>query len=139
MIFTLMLGGITHHFISPNLNYCGLINDVGTIRNEYVVGLVGNELAKVGFIKGKDSACANIFGTVGTVRITDNLDFIVGGYNTNYREFKSRKIDPPSIDGVTPIVGLNLKLPLFKTPTTSVSLDNIVSMGIISHAISFTF
>jgi hypothetical protein len=50
MMFSLMLGGLTHHFISPNLDYCGLVNNVGTVRNEYLVGLVGNDRAKVGFI-----------------------------------------------------------------------------------------
>lgn len=139
MIVSLLFGGITHHFISPQLNYCNLINDFGTIKHEYVIGLVGNESAKVGVIKGRDSACGSIFGVAGTITMTKNLEFIAGAYNTNFKEFNARKINPPSIDGATPILGLNYKIPLYKSDKTSVSLDNIVSMGIITHAINFTF
>jgi len=139
MIFSLMLGGITHHFLAPNLNYCNSINDVGTIANEYVVGMAGTEDFKVGFIKGKDSACGNITGAISSINLYENVDFMIGGYNTNFQEFKQIGVEPPSINGITPILGLNFKIPVYKTENTRVSIDNLVSIGIVTHAISFTF
>lgn len=135
MITTILLGGITHHYLGSSLPYCNTINNVGTIVNPYIVTMSGTNKAKVGFIAGTDSACGRITGPVASFNLASNLDFIVGGYNTNFKEFNDIGIKPISIKGITPILGLNYKIPL----TNNISLDNIISVGIVSHAISFSF
>lgn len=95
----------------------------------------GTDKAKAGFILGTDSACGSIVGPVSSFKLSDNVDFIAGAYNTNFKEFNKLGIEPPSIAGLTPILGVNYKIKLNET----LSLDNIVSIGIISHAISFSF
>jgi hypothetical protein len=139
MLLSILLGGITHHYIAPNLNYCNTINDSGTIKHEYVIAMVGDNDAKIGVIKGKDSACGDIFGGIAALSLTDNLDFMLGGYNTNFKKFEERGIVPPSFSGVTPVFGLNFKIPLYKSGDTKVSIDNLISFGIITHALNFTF
>jgi hypothetical protein len=139
MLFTLILGGITHHYMAPNLNYCNLINDSGTIKNEYAIAMVGDRDAKIGAIKGKDSACGDIFGVIGSIRVSEQIDFMIGGYNTNVRAFEERDMVPPTVGGVTPVLGLNFKIPLYKNGDTAVEINNLISIGIITHAISFTF
>lgn len=139
MLFTLILGGITHHYMAPNLNYCNLINNSGTIKNNYAIAMVGDKSAKIGVIKGKDSACGDIFGAIGSLRISQQVDFMIGGYNTNFKAFQERNMIPPSIGGITPVFGLNFKIPLYKNKNTAVEINNLVSIGIVTHAISFTF
>ena len=56
LMISLMYGGITHHYMAPTLNYCKTINNVGTIHNEYVIAMAGSANAKIGILKGKDSA-----------------------------------------------------------------------------------
>lgn len=135
MITTILLGGITHHYLGSNLPYCNRINSVGTITNPYVVAMSGVEKAKAGFIFGTDSACGTIVGPVSSFKLGDNIDFIAGAYNTNYRQFNELGIVPSTIAGLTPILGINYKIKL----NENLSLDNIISVGIISHALSVSF
>jgi hypothetical protein len=141
MYATILYGGITHHYMASNLNYCSRINNnnFGTIHNEYVIGLVGSKDNKVGFIKGKDSACGNIFGGIATMNMSENLDFVIGGYNANSKTFEKRGIITPSISGITPVIGLDFKIPLYEEGDFKVSIDNVVSFGIITHALSVSF
>lgn len=139
MITTILLGGITHHYLASNLNYCNTINDVGTIYNQYTIVMVGNENAKLGFLKGRDSACGDIFGPISSFKVSDNVDFVLGGYNTNIQAFEERGILPPTIGGITPVVGFNFKIPLIKTRSYEVNLNNLISFGIATHAISVDF
>jgi len=145
MIFELFFGGITHHYIASQLNYCNVINkSVGTIKHGYGAILIGNEKNRGGIIVGKDSACGNIYGGLGSFSsFKKNLNLIVGAYNVNRKEFYDRKITPFSVFGVTPIAGLNYKLPLYKKTykkrNLKISFDTIVSLGIITHGLSVTF
>lgn len=134
-MISLLFGGITHHFIGSNLPYCNRINSVGTIHNEYIVAMAGNSKTKIGFIKGKDSACGDIFGPVSSFKMSDNTDFVLGGYNTNFDDFKKLGIIPFSIGSVTPVVGFDYKIPI----TKNLEIHNIVSFGIISHSIGLSF
>ena len=139
MVAAILYGGITHHYMASNLPYCNTINGSGSIHNEYVIGLVGSKDSKVGFIKGKDSACGNIFGVLASLAIDENVDFIIGGYNTNFKDFEKLGIIPPSINGVTPLVGLDFKIPIYTSENFSIKIDNLFSIGIITHSISLNF
>lgn len=97
--------------------------------------MAGNRDFKLGLLKGKDSACGNIVGPISSFRIDDNVDFMLGGYNTNFNTFEKRGIVPPSVGGITPVVGLNFKIPI----TDTIKINNLVSFGIISHALSVEF
>jgi len=134
-MISLILGGITHHFIGSNLPYCNRINDFGTIHNEYVVVMAGSSEAKVGFIKGKDSACGDILGPISSFKMSDNIDFILGGYNTNFKDFEKLGIIPFSVGSITPVMGIDYKIPI----TKNLEIHNIISFGIISHAIGLSF
>ena len=135
MLFSLLLGGITHHYIGSSLPYCNTINDYGTIQHGYVAAMAGNADVQIGVLAGKDSACGDIVGPIASVSISKNLSAVVGGYNTNFKEFYDRGIAPPNIDGVTPIAGLSYAIPI----TDNVSFDTTVSIGIITHAIKITW
>lgn len=135
MLTTILLGGITHHYMGSNLPFCNRINDVGTITNPYIVAMRGTSEFKAGMILGTDSACGFIAGPISSLRITNNLDFILGAYNTNFKEFNDLGIRPATVWGVTPVFGLDYKIKL----SDRVSLDNLISIGIISHAISVSF
>ncbi len=136
-MISLLYGGITHHYLNPDLAYCSRINNnnFGTIHNEYVIGLVGSEEIKIGGLVGKDSACANIYGPVMTFKLNTYFDFVLGGYNTNTKAFHKMGMEPPSINGVTPVIGIDFKLPLNRY----LSLDTVISYGIITHAIRINF
>lgn len=138
-MISILYGGITHHFINHDLPYCNRINNVGSIHNEYVVALVGDDAVKVGAIAGKDSACGNIVGPVFTININESFDFVFGGYNTNTEKFHKLGMEPPSAMGVTPIVGIDYKLSLYKGDNFELGLDTIVSYGIITHAFRVNF
>jgi hypothetical protein len=137
MVLSLLYGGITHHYLGSSLPYCNRIsnNKFGTISNEYFIGLAGNKNNKIGFISGKDSACGNIFGPITTVNISNNIDFVLGAYNTNKKEFNKLNIEPPSIAGVTPVIGLDYRIRI----TNNVSIDNVISLGIVTHSIRIDF
>jgi hypothetical protein len=137
MVLSLLYGGITHHYLASNLPYCNRINNntFGTIHNEYVIGLIGDEDFKVGVLSGKDSACGNILGPITTTKITEDLDFVLGGYNTNFNKFNKLGIEPPSINGITPVIGVDYKIKL----TDNVSIDNLISVGIITHSLRVDF
>ena len=135
MLTTILLGGLTHHFLGSSLPYCNRVNNFGSIVNPYAVVMTGTEDLKAGFILGTDSACGTIAGPISSFKLSDNVDFIAGFYNTNFREFNKIGIEPPNIAGLTPVVGINYKVRLSK----SISLDNIISVGIVSHAVSFSF
>jgi len=135
MLTTILLGGITHHYIGSSLPYCNRLTDFGTITNPCIAAMVGSTNAKAGFIAGKDSACGNIVGPVASFYVANNLDFVVGGYNTNFKKFHNLGIEPPSFIGLTPIIGLDYKININK----NVSLDTIMSVGIVSHALSISF
>jgi hypothetical protein len=136
---TIMYGGVTHHYVSPKLNYCNTINNYGTIHNQYTAVLVGDDSLKAGVLKGKDSVCADILGLIGTAQIKKNIDFVAGGYNTNFDEFRVRNIEPPSVLGVTPVLGVNFKMPIYQSQKYKVELNNLVSLGIITHSVSVSF
>lgn len=133
-MITLGIGGITNHYIAYSANYCNKINNYGTINNEYVIAMVGNK-NKLGILKGKDSACGNITGVISSMSMSDNLDFVLGGYNANIKTFAKRGLIPPNINGITPVVGLNYKLDI----TDNLKLNNVVSYGITTHFISYEF
>ena len=137
MVLSLLYGGITHHYLASNLPYCNRIsnNSFGTIHNEYVIGLVGDEDFKLGLISGKDSACGNILGPITTTKVSDNIDFVLGGYNTNLKKFNDIGIAPPTFSGVTPVIGFDYKIRL----TNSISIDNLISVGIITHSLRIDF
>jgi len=139
MITTLIFGGITHHYFQQKLNYCNKINKVGTIKNNYTGILIGNKKAQIGIMKGRDSACAKIKGILSSLNFSKKMSFMIGGYNANFKEFRDRSMEPPSIGGITPVIGLNYKLPIYKTNTTKISLDTLFSIGIVTHALSVTF
>jgi hypothetical protein len=132
---SLLYGGITHHYIASKLNYCNKINNYGTIHNEYVIGMVGSKKFKAGFIKGTDSACGSIFGPLASYSIYKNLELIVGGYNTNFDAFNARGIKPMAIGSITPIIGLDYRIFVYK----NLSIDTLVSYGVISHSLRVDF
>ena len=134
-MISILYGGITHHYLAPNLPYCNRVNNVGTIHNEYVIGLVGTKETKIGVISGKDSACGTIFGPVATFAFTENTDFVLGGYNTNFDKFHKLGIEPPSFNGITPVVGIDYRIKLNDT----ISIDNLISIGIITHSLRVDF
>lgn len=140
-MISLLFGGITHHYIGSSLPYCGRINNnnFGTIHNEYVIGMVGDDNFKFGLISGKDSACGNILGPVLSKNVYGNLDFVLGGYNTNKGAFYKRNLEAPSINGITPIIGLNYKINLYKNNNFKINLENVISYGIITHSLSLNF
>jgi hypothetical protein len=138
-MISIIYGGITHHYLASSLPYCNRINNSGTIHNEYVIGLVGSQDFKIGILSGKDSACGNITGPIMAAKISENVDFMLGGYNTNFKEFHKLGIEPPSMNGYTPIVGLDFKLNLYDGENFDIKLDNLVSLGIITHAVSINF
>jgi hypothetical protein len=128
-MISILYGGITHHYMAPKLNYCNTVNNVGTIHNEYIIAMAGT----------RDSACANIVGPIASFNVSENVDFMIGGYNTNFNAFEKRGMLPPNFNGITPIIGLNFKIPLIRQDNFEVSLDNLVSFGIITHALSVSF
>jgi hypothetical protein len=138
-MISILYGGITHHYMAPKLNYCNTVNNVGTIHNEYIIAMAGTRDFKLGLLKGKDSACANIVGPIASFNVSENVDFMIGGYNTNFNAFEKRGMLPPNFNGITPIIGLNFKIPLIRQDNFEVSLDNLVSFGIITHALSVSF
>lgn len=135
MITSILLGGLTHHYMLPQGNYCNTINSNGTILNPYTIVLMGSKTLKTGVILGTDSVCAPIYGSVSSVNVYKNLDFMVGGYNTNSAEFINRRLNPISINGVTPIIGFDYRIKLYK----NITLDTLVSVGIITHALRVDF
>lgn len=141
MYAAILYGGITHHYIGSKFNYCNRIdnNNFGTINNEYFIAMVGSKDSKVGVIKGKDSACGNIFGAITSNSLSENVDFILGGYNANIEKFQKRGLVPPNVNGVTPVVGFNFKMPIHETPTYKISINNVVSYGIITHSLGIEF
>jgi len=134
-MISIMLGGLTHHYIGSSFNYCNKLNDFGSIANPYTVVMAGTKNSKIGLITGKDSVCANILGPISSFYLKENLDVIVGGYNVNREEFKKRQIEPLSIGGFTPVLGVNYKLPI----TNNISINNLISFGIITQSIGINF
>lgn len=132
---SILLGGITHHYLQPSMNYCSTINKYGTIANPYVIGLAGSSTLKAGFILGKDSSCGNILGPIVSYSLLKNLEFIAGGYNANFDSFEGRGMKPIQRYGVTPILGLDYRVFLRK----NVSIDTLVSYGIITHSLRIDF
>lgn len=132
---SILLGGITHHYLAPKLNYCSTINSYGTITNPYVIALAGSPTIKAGFILGKDSACGNIAGPIISYSLSKNLEFVAGGYNANFNKFSERGLKPIQFYGVTPVVGLDYRVFLRK----NVSIDTLVSYGIITHSLRVDF
>jgi hypothetical protein len=139
MVFTILYGAITHHYLSGDLDYCKQINNYGTINNEYVVAMAGNKDWKAGFISGTDSACGRIFGPVFEITITNNLSFVLGGYNTNVEEFHKRNIEPIRFGNITPIIGVNYSIDLYKNDQFALKINNLISVDVISHSIGVTF
>lgn len=139
MILSILMGGITHHYIGSHLPYCNTINNYGTISHSYTAVMVGNSKAKAGVLIGKDSACGPIFGGLSSFALTEYTEFVLGGYNTNFKQFRQRGIEPPTLFNITPVIGIDFKLPVIQTEEFKVSVDNLVSLGIITHSVNFTF
>jgi len=139
MLTTILLGGITHHYVAPKLNYCNRINKIGTIRHTYAAILVGNDKIQAGPLMGVDSACGAISGALLSVSISEFFKIMAGGYNTNFKEFNDRGINPPTFMGLTPLAGLDYRLNLYKSKDLNISLDTLISYGIVSHGISVSF
>lgn len=139
MIFSILFGGITHHYLASDLNYCQKINTHGSIYNPYQIVTVGNKDTQIGIINGTDSACGSIFGPVLRKSITDNLEFVAGGYNANIKSFNERGMEPISYNGITPILGFNYKLYLYKNNNYDITINNVISFGIITHSIGVSF
>lgn len=138
-MISLLYGGITHHYIASNLPYCNRINNYGSIKNEYIIGLVGSEKFKFGILNGKDSACSNITGPITSIKLKDNLEFISGYYNTNSKNFRKLGIEPPSYNGITPVLGFDFRVPIYINNKTKISIDNLISLGIITHSLRVDF
>lgn len=136
---SILYGGITNHFIGSNLNYCNSLNKIGTIHNEYAIVLTGSKNKQIGFIKGKDSVCSNIFGIISSFRIDQNIRIIAGGYNTNTRDFEKRNIRPVSIKGYTPLIGMDYELPIYKSTNFEIVFHNLLSLGITTHSVGVNF
>jgi hypothetical protein len=139
MISTLIFGGITTHLIGSNLNYCNKLNNYGTIHNEYIIAMVGSNNTQFGVIKGRDSVCSNIIGPIGSIRLGKNFRFIAGGYNTNRKQFAERGIISPSVAGVTPVIGIDYEIHLYKSNNFEIVAHNLVSFGITTHSIGVNF
>lgn len=139
MITTLLFGGITHHLINYDFNYCNLINNVGTIQNNYAGVLLGSKTFQIGLLKGRDSACGNISGPIMYYNIYEEFGVIAGYYNTNTKRFYERGIPPITFNGYTPIIGIDYKYKLYENKGTLISIDNIISMGIVTHALTISF
>jgi hypothetical protein len=101
--------------------------------------MAGNKNTKLGVLKGKDSACGNIFGPIGSISLSENIEFLAGGYNTNFKEFEKLNIRPPSVLGFTPILGLDFRIPIYEDDDIKFSVDNLFSLGIITHALRVDF
>lgn len=138
-MISIIYGAITHHYLASDLPYCNRINNVGSIHNEYIIALVGNDDFKIGALSGKDSACGSIFGPIMSAKVSENVDFILGGYNTNFDKFHKLGIEPPSFNGYTPVMGFDFKLNLYDGESYQINLDNLISFGVITHAISLNF
>lgn len=134
-MISILYGGITHHYIASNLPYCNRINNSGTIHNEYVIAMAGTKDFKLGLISGKDSACGNIFGPITSFTLSDSFEFVAGAYNTNFEKFRNLGIEPPSFNGMTPVVGIDYRVRL----TKNISIDNLFSVGIITHSLRVDF
>lgn len=138
-MISIIYGGITHHYLNSSLSYCNKINNIGTIHNEYVIAMAGNDSAKIGILSGKDSACGDILGPVASFRITESADFMLGGYNTNFEKFRELGMEPVNIAGFTPVIGINLKVNIYDSKLYKINLDNLFSLGIITHGVSVNF
>lgn len=136
---SLLYGTIVHHYINNNLRFCNEINEHGSVYNQTFVALIGDENKKIGFLKGNDCACGDIFGPISSFTLANNLEFLVGGYNTNYREFENLGIESPSILGITPVLGLDFRIPIYENKNFKVTIDNLVSIGTITHALRVDF
>jgi hypothetical protein len=101
--------------------------------------MAGNNSAKIGILSGKDSACGNILGPVASFRIQEDIDFMLGGYNTNFKKFNELGMKPVNVAGFTPVIGVNLKVNLYNSKLYKINLDNLFSLGIITHGISVNF
>lgn len=135
MITSILLGGLTHHYILSTANYCNKINSNGSILNPYSIAMIGTNKIKSGIIIGKDSVCSPIYGSITSYNIYNNLDLMIGGYNTNIKQFHKKNIEPPSINGITPVLGLDYRIKL----QNNITLDTLVSVGIITHALRVDF
>ncbi len=138
-MISLLYGGITHHYVGSNLPYCNKINNYGSIRNEYLIVMAGTNKFKAGLLNGKDSACGNILGPITSFKLKDNLEFIAGYYNTNFDKFRKINIEPPSYKGITPVVGLDFRIPIYKNNKSTISIDNLISIGVVTHSLRVDF
>jgi hypothetical protein len=139
LMISLIAGGITHHYIASHLKYCNRINNSGTIVNEYFILSAGTEEGRLGLLKGKDSACGDIYGAMVFASVNPYLDFVVGGYNTNFDAFRRRKMHPVVESEITPVIGVNFRIPLYTSKDFSVNIENLISYGITTHGIGVTF
>jgi hypothetical protein len=71
--------------------------------------------------------------------LSEDVEFLIGGYNTNFKDFEKLGIQPPSISGITPVVGLDFRIPIYEDRDVKFTIDNLVSIGIITHAIRVDF
>jgi len=140
MIVSLSLGLLSHHIVNPQLDYCGKINNSGTIQNSYIIATVGDQDFRGGVIVGKDSTCSTIKGLVFEKNLYKNLDLVFGVYNTNTKAYHNRGIGPVTLDGrSTPIIGVNYKISIYKSKNFTVNLHNLINPYLTSHAVNFSF
>jgi hypothetical protein len=104
-----------------------------------VIILAGDKDTKIGIINGKDSACGSIAGPVASFTISENFEFIAGGYNTNFKKFNDIGINPTSISGITPILGLDFRIPIYENNKIRITIDNLISLGILTHSLRVDF
>lgn len=131
---TLGFGGLTTHYILQKADYCNRIMDNGTITNPYLLLMYGKD-NKVGVINGQDSACGSITGVISSFKLYENIDLALGGYNTNFNEFRKRNLVPPSVYNMTPVVGVNYKINIYK----NLNLNNLISYGITTTFFTIDF
>lgn len=136
-----LMGGITTHPFSPSHiqnRYKNRIGDYGTIFNPYTMIMMGNNSFKTGILYGTDSVGGTILGSVSHVKLHENIGFVFGGYNYNESLYKERKLKSPSINGITPILGMDVSFKLYEGKTYTIESHNLLSV-ITTHSIGIKF
>lgn len=137
-------GSITTHYVKNDVKYCKELDNNGTIHNNYYSLRYGSK-NKFGVFFGEDSVCNKIRGSVNSIYLSDSFDFVFGGYNNNYKRVKSIDLGFARTNAflfnnqITPVLGLNYRIELYKYKEYKLQLNNILSLGITTHNITFDF
>lgn len=135
------MGGITTHPISPSHiqnRYKNRIGDYGTILNPYTMVMMGNNTFKTGILYGTDSAGGEILGSVNHVKLHNNIGLVFGGYNYNEKLYQKRGLKSPNINGITPILGMDVSFKLYEGKSYTIESHNLLSV-ITTHSIAIKF